>query len=29
MVVEELLKDGESIPAGVEIREETLVSVTA
>ncbi len=28
MVVEELLKDGESIPAGVEIREETLVSVT-
>ena len=28
MVVEELLRDGESIPTGVEIRGETLVSVT-
>ena len=28
IVVEELLKDGESIPAGAEMREETLVSVT-
>lgn len=28
IVVEELLKDGESIPAGAEIREETLVSAT-
>ena len=28
MVVEELLRDGESIPKGAEIREEALVSVT-
>ena len=28
MVVEELLRDGESIPTGAEVREEALVSVT-
>jgi predicted RNase H-like HicB family nuclease len=28
MVVGELLRDGESIPKGVQVREEALVSVT-